>query len=209
MEIPKIVRNFNHRLGSTLGLNPHGEPLYKWVYSEDFFHWMMNVRIEANDVGEVRVSPVLEPVTQPSGLLLMEATYTRRKMCPNMINCWLIAHWNDAGSEAAWRTNYGPKIMWPREGIYTPVNAWTERDKKPTADLTDKVISLVKQIRDEKQLKKLEIAAYETMRSKERQDQRDRTGIIDEAMSGEFGVMPGSHDGSRVIFSEPLTGVTA
>jgi len=210
METPAIVRHLNKRLGDSLGNNYHGQPLYKWIYSEEFFHWMQDIKFEQNtaDPNDIKASPVLVATKQPSGLILMEPSYTRRKVCPDMVDVWMIAHWNDCGSEASWRIKHGSSLLWPRQGVYYPVNAWQERGQLPTEDLTDKVIECVRQVRSEKELKRLEALAQAAMDAKEREESNLRRDIIDECQTLEFGVMPGSRAGNVSIFTEPLQEVT-
>ena len=121
----------NERIGASLGRNPHGEPLYKWVHSEDFWHWMRDIT-------------GYKQVTQPSGLIVMEPIYKRRKMMPHYHDVWIIAHWHEADNEVSWRIKYGADALWPREGYWTPVDAWAEQGQLPTETMTDKFIELVK-----------------------------------------------------------------
>ena len=181
MIIPKQIKKMNERIGASLGRNPHGEPLYKWVHSEDFWHWMRDIT-------------GYESVTMPSGLIVQQPIYKRRKMMPHYHDVWLIAHWHEADNEVSWRIKYGADALWPREGYWTPVDAWAEQGQLPTETKTDKFIELV-QIR--RAMTQADIA-------KEGQDIQDR---IDKHAEDEqdaafgdavpaFGALPGSRSSS-------------
>lgn len=196
MEIPVSVRRLNERLGHALGKNPHDEPLYKWVHSEDFWHWMMDQN-------------GFEEVTQPSGLITMAPTYTRRKMCPQFTDTWIIAHWQPPEPEGMWRRMYGPSVLWPRMGIYTPANAWAERGQLPCDGLTDRFIEIVSRHRA-KTRADIRQEGEDIVEYEEREASRLRKDIIDDAMTAHLAI-PGSRAGSvsfpmpGVDYSVPLT----
>ncbi len=189
MEIPKSVKKLNERIGACLGRNPAGEPLYKWVYSEDYFHWMRDIT-------------GYQEVKQPGGFITMEPIYKRRKMVPHMEDTWMIAHWHEADPEYAWRIKYGSDALWPREGYWTPVNAWAERGQLPDDSLTDKIIELVSKYRA---ISGQEIydEAEQAVDAQERAEDNLRKDIIDDACTA-FGAIPGSRSGST---SFPKPGV--
>jgi hypothetical protein len=230
MEIPKSVQKLNERIGACLGRNPQGEPLYKWVYSEDYFHWMRDITgyqevFHAFDPEQDRLhlaadnlalakyhkaydewdadseAPMPEkPTLQRKGFITMEPVYKRRKMMPQYEDTWLIAHWHEADPEHAWRIKYGSDALWPREGYWTPVNAWQERGQLPDDSLTDKIIELVskyrvisgQQIYDE---------AESAVNAQERDLDNLRKDILDDACTA-FGATPGSRSGG-VSFPQP------
>jgi len=230
MEIPKSIQRMNDRIGASLGRNPHGEPLYKWVHSEDFWHWMRDISgydevfhpfdpvedkqtVAAHEVAmaEYRAAelawdydrdengPVC-PVLKRNGIVTMEPIYKRRKMMPHYTDVWLIAHWHESESEANWRIKYGADALWPREGYWTPVNAWAEQGQLPTETMTDKFIELVK----------IRRAMTSADLAKEGQDIQDRIDRHREAVQDDiiadavpaFGAIPGSRD-CGVSFPKP------
>lgn len=188
METPEVIA-LNKRLGDLLGRNPHNEPLYRWLYSETFMHWM-------KDIGGYK------EVIQPSGIITMEPIYIERKMCPSLIKTWVIGHWHDAGSESEWLALYGTKGLWPRKGYYTPTNAWGERGQLPTHGLTDKLIEIVRMQRA-KTAADIRAEGLRLVESEEKADRNERADIIGDAMTP-FMSVPGVR-GGHVSF--PMPGV--
>ena len=80
----------------------------------------------------------------PSGLIVQQPIYKRRKMMPHYNDVWLIAHGHEADNEVSWRIKYGADALWPREGYWTPVDAWAEQGQPPVETMTDRFIELVK-----------------------------------------------------------------
>lgn len=188
------TEQLNEFLGTRLGRNPYGEPVYKWVHSDSFMHFMK----DANGLAEVKL---------PSGLIVMEPTYTERKARPDLIDTWLIAHWHAPEPQSVWLAKYGTRALWPRRGYYTPVDAWEDRGKPPTLAHTERVVDLVRRIRamsDTAAAMRDEAAKTEAEIDRdERSVDSLRSDIIDDACTA-FGALPGSRSGGVSI---PMPGV--
>jgi hypothetical protein len=189
MEIPKIVTKLNDRLGRSLGRNPHGEPLYKWVYADDWFHWMRDI----SGYKEVR---------KLSGVISMEPIYKQRRMCPTLHDVWVVAHWHAPESELSWRIKYGSDALWSGQGYWSPVNAWSEIGQLPTDSLTDRFIEIVSKRRAMTAQEVYDEGVREVDAIERSQDNL-RADIIDDACTA-FGAIPGSRAGG---VSFPLPGV--
>lgn len=131
----------NNRLGNALGRNPHGEPLYKWIWVNDWEHFMRDIS-------------GFKPTAQPSGLIVMEPQYVKRRMIPDLDgdnkhlkDRWHIGHWHDCGDEATWRSLFGTAALWSRFGVYTQTDIWSPQGQLPTETITDDLILRVKQFR--------------------------------------------------------------
>lgn len=126
------LSELNKILGDRLGRNPKGEPYYKWINSNDFFHLMRKL----DDFEEAR---------SESGLLvLIQPKYVERKMCPDLDNIWMIAHWHPGMSKWEWETKYGGDLLWPRDGYYAPTNIVLGPGEQPSHSTTEQVVYLVK-----------------------------------------------------------------
>lgn len=203
MEIPKPVQKLNERIGDCLGRNPHGDPLYRWIHSEGYFHWMRDISGYEERLVKVKGGAWVKfKGKRYKGFISMEPVYRERKMMPHFEDVWLIQHWHEAESEASWRIKYGSDALWPRMGYWTPVNAWAERGQLPTESLTDKIIEIVR--------KRRAMTAQEIYREGERELEaidrhvdNTRAAIIDDACTA-FGAIPGSRSGGVSI---PMPGV--
>lgn len=219
MEIPLSVKRLNDRLGRSLGKNPHDEPLYKWVHSEDFWHWMM----DHNGYKEVFTPVKGGPRVHVDGALIgkrpgrkyarkgvfaMEPTYTKRKMCPQFTDTWVMAKWQRPPLEGVWRTMYGSLVMWPRTGMYTIANAWCERGQLPCDGLTDRFIEIVSRYRA-KTAADIRKEGEDADEYEDKEASRLRKDIIEDAMTAHLAI-PGSRAGSvsfpmpRVDYAAPL-----
>lgn len=228
-EIPKKVRELNERLAQSLGRNPHGEPIYKWVYSETFMHWMRDIsgykevfhpldpdedhrillehevameqyRAAISAWDDAGEDPPVQPVLNRKGFVTMDPEYIERKMCPQFKDVWLVAHWHPPQPEHIWYKLYGSDAIWPRKGFYNQTNAWAEIGQLPTDSLTDKFIEIVR-----RQQSMTAQAQYEEAARKfdaiDRDADRQREDMIDDACTA-FGNLPGTRSGG-VSFPQP------
>lgn len=120
----------NEDLGRRLGRNPLGQPLYAWMHSERFTHLM---KVE----GETEV-------VERNGLFLVEPVYRHRKMCPELEDTWILAHWHEPISQFAWEQQYGSSLLWPREGYYSPTNILLSPGEAPTQTSNDQSVYLIR-----------------------------------------------------------------
>lgn len=136
MNIEKLLRRMNIRLGAELGTTIDNQPTYKWIFSEDpvLMHPMRlpnEFDYRANEFGIVEVIPL----------------YTLRKMCLAAVNQWVLCHWLPSPSEDEWRRIFGYSLEWPKGGQYYPTNVYLDPGEAPNAILTQTVIDCVKETR--------------------------------------------------------------
>jgi hypothetical protein len=156
--------------------------------------------LQWEDAGNDNAPLPVKPELVRKGIVTMEPIYKRRKMMPQYTDTWLIAHWHEAEPEYAWRIKYGSDALWPRDGYWTPVNAWAERGQLPTETLTDKIIELVSKYRVISGRQIYE-EAERAVEYQERAQDNLRKDIIEDACTA-FGAIPGSRAGG-VSFPKP------
>lgn len=132
----KAINRLNDLLGSDLGRNPFGEPLYVWRFSDDWLHqYLSQTDFTWND----------KPVEGSSAMLAVcEPVVKERKMCPTLQNQWVLAKWCDAGPEDAWRKQFGNKLPWPRRGYHAPTNVHLDPGEFPDVAVTLEVIGKIR-----------------------------------------------------------------
>lgn len=129
------LEKLNRRLGEALGVNPHGEPLYRWFDTNTWEHWMKKL----DATREART---------PSGLIVMEPVYVTRLMCPALPDRHIIGHWHDPGPEFTWRQTHGTDQLWPARGYYVQTNFWTpEIGQEPTWSDSERFIQMARRHR--------------------------------------------------------------
>lgn len=133
MELSKRVVILDDLLGSDLGRNVFGEPLYKWQYSETFLHHYLS-ETEWEDAFI-------------NGLWVRQRKVMERKMCPSLNDQWLVAMWSDAGSQDSWNDAFGDRLPWPRRGYYAPTNVALNPSELPDLSVTQEIIGLIRRQR--------------------------------------------------------------
>lgn len=129
------IERFNKRLGEAIGLNPHGEPHYKWFDTNVWEHWM-------KIIGEMRQE------VSPAGLIVMQPVYRKRLMCPALPDRWIIGHWHEPEPEYLWRQKYGTDQLWPARGYYVQTNFWCPNiGQEPTYTDNERFIMLARRHR--------------------------------------------------------------
>lgn len=186
--LPREVKKENRRLALALGMNPHDEPLYKWIWANTWLHLMRDISGH-------------EPKAQESGLIVMCPIYIARTMIPNISDPksphrdrWAIGHWHTCGPEAFWRVNFGSDVMWSNKGFYTPTDIFSQQGQTPDSKVTDDLIVRVKQFRAMTLADTREhFAAQATQIEKDKSNLRK--DMIGDALTA-FGNIPGSRSGS-------------
>lgn len=130
------IDKLNQRLGEALGVNPHGEPHYKWFDTKTWEHWMRDIfdwKLERDP---------------KSGLFVRQPVYKKRLMCPALPDRFIIGHWHEPESEFAWSQTHGRDQLWPAKGYYVQTNFWTpEIGQEPTYSDNERFIMLARRHR--------------------------------------------------------------
>jgi hypothetical protein len=168
----------NNDLASRLGCSPLGfAGLYRWMHSENWFHLMKTDKTEV----------------VPRGLLFaVEPVYIHRKMV-ELEDTWLLAHWHDSMSERQWVAEHGTKLLWPREGYYSPTNIVLSAGEAPTQTSNDQAVYLIRK-QDEKTFADLAGDGERIENLKERRETSKISDRIDDSVSA-FCNIPGSRSG--------------
>jgi hypothetical protein len=175
------IERLNDRLGSDLGRNPFGEPVYRWGYSESMFHDMI-------------VAGEFDMVDTPSGLVVCEPAVERRKLCPTLDHQWVIVKWCDAGSEEAWRAQFGSRLLWPRRGYVVPTNMCLAPGEVPDFTVTVEVIGKVRAERQKSYFDYVNESQSEMERT-ERKDHERLVDMIANECTAFGNIKPGSRSG--------------
>lgn len=188
MTLPSELRKMNKRLGRELGTNPHGDPLYKWIWVNDWMHLMRDIKGFA-------------PKALPSGLIVMEPDYIQRRMVPGLDapdspyrDRWHVGHWHDCGDQRIWEETFGTQALWSRFGYYSMTDVWgPPAGTLPTDSVTDGLIIRVKQFRSMSRAEIRDKFAADAEREEKRND-ATRMDMIGDALTA-FGNIPGTRGG--------------
>jgi hypothetical protein len=185
MNIPnwlhREVAVLNQELGRVLGRTADGQPLYKWIHSEDqaLLHpmWTGEFDYKANE---------------QSGLILPTPIFTLRKMCLTAEDQWVLCHWIDSPPEHEWRQIFGCSMEWPKGGQYYPTNVILDPGAWPERSITQTAIECINLNRN-KTARQVEREATEAMDKRERDDkQRLYEEIREECTT--YDHVPGARD---------------
>lgn len=133
MNLHRRINKLNDLIGRELGRTPFGQPIYRWDYSENLYHWM---RADGYDYE-----------AEPSGLLVARPRYERRRLALHLHDQWVICMWEAPMPEDQWRTEHGYKLEWPKQGEYYPTNVDLDPGMEPNETFTDVFIGCVKEQR--------------------------------------------------------------
>lgn len=188
MNISREIQRMNKRLGDALGMNPHGEPAYKWIWVNTWMHFMQDQN-------------GYEPKATETGLIVMAPKYIPRRMVPGLDDPnsphrdrWHVGHWHDSGDEYAWRQMFGSAALWSRFGHYSMTDIWSQQGQAPNQQTTDDLIVRVKQFRAMTVADARKKFAEEATKQEYDKDNL-RLDIIGDAMTA-FGNDPGKRSGS-------------
>lgn len=141
----KRVDAQNKLLGEELGRTYQGYPRYKWVWSEDQEFYRSKLVVYKDAAGKLdpaykvrepnctrtqQMIPnattrelVPNPHYDPEAPVLarVEPEYTREKLLPKIVNCFVMCRWMDNGGFEEFKARFGDKLEWPGEGSYFPV----------------------------------------------------------------------------------------
>ncbi len=129
----RSIAVLNNLLGAELGFNFLSEPIYRWKWSENWFHTYLSTE--------------MEPVTKPSGLVVYERKAKTRRMCLQQHEQWVLAKWCPPHSESDWAARFGDKLPYPSRGYLAPTNVVLEPGVLPDTAVTLQVIGLIRKER--------------------------------------------------------------
>ncbi len=158
----------DQKLGDLLGRNPLNEPLYRWFYSESWFHLM--------NMGHTR-----------------GARLEQRKMV-SLNDVWLLGHWHPPLSRSAWELQYGLKLLYPSNGYYSPTNLTLVEGDFPSMNATDEFIQAIRRNQAKSFADHLADGERIIARREHAAESR-REDIIDDACTA-FGNDPGKRNGN-------------
>ena len=189
----------NHRFGEAVGFNPHGQPNFKWVRTEQMVRYV--------DYSHGR------PVQHESGLFLFSKQYVPRPWAERYGKCWILAKWRHY-SESEWFTATKGALPFPAMGDWEPVEnirlgpEYKEHEPDPNEESTTDAITAIKMHRERLAANSdLNVVQQQLMQEADDEHrkvvaaQKNRIGDELEDLTPAFGKLPGSHDGSTEFMS--------
>lgn len=122
MRTNKRIERLNDLLGSELGRNPYGEPIFRWQYSEDLF-WPTKKSTEYKKVGSLWV-----PVA-----VMVKTRMTKR------LRQWVLTLWVPPEDLPQWE-NLFPGAPYPARGFHITTNADIPEGDEPNLQDTERLI---------------------------------------------------------------------
>lgn len=169
-----------------------GHPPFEWKWSEDLFITMAD--IEEDESGAKKFKYAMK--AQPSGLIEMVRTHTRKLMCPSLPDRWVLCRkvMPDADDDR-WGMTFGMDPDQIRNGMWVPCTnnrgqvVATERDMHPTIDNNNYVIECIRVERENANVD------YETQfnenDAKAKRELKERLSLKYRDMAPAFGGIPG------------------
>lgn len=144
MATTREIKRFNDLLGSELGRNPYGEPVYRWENSEH----VLRRKVVCNGLKPAERwvdRPVLDERGEPTGktLAVREQIVAAEKAWPWLDHQWVVTKWCFTPYEE-WNAAFGTLLDWPERGYYHPTNAELEAGQSPTVAITQEFIGLMR-----------------------------------------------------------------
>jgi hypothetical protein len=165
---PSILTKLDEKLADMLGRSPNGRPLYRWFYSDSWFHIM--------NLDECRGGRLEE-----------------RKMVL-LDDVWILGHWHEPLTRSQWEAMHGLKLLWSENGLYTPTNITLREGEFPTMDTTDQIIAVIRKHRT-KTFDDFYQDGERIIERREKAAEARRSDIIDDACTA-FGNDPGTRNGN-------------
>jgi hypothetical protein len=131
MKSDPFVNTLNSLLQSALGTNPHGEALFKWIWSRD-----LDYKASESAGWQQTASGLFTPTS--------ESTITVRMIDDD---CWTLCQWLAPPSRAEWDAQLKGLIPYPQAGRYRPTDCVLPVRQKPTERITQYVIGSVRRNR--------------------------------------------------------------
>lgn len=179
MQTTELAR-LNRILGDSLGLNVHGDPIYKWIWSRDLTFPLRSK----------------EKTVERNGIFVFEASYEWEPQVG--VDCWLLAKWiSPADSYDTWLSQFGSEVPFPAKGMYYTTDVMLKAGLEPNEAITYDSVGKVRTFRHLTLSQILEAQEAKMQRSEQRSDARIADFVADKATA--FGNVPGKR-GGRVSF---------
>ena len=193
------LARLNHRFGEAVGFNPHGQPMFKWVRTEEMVRWV--------DYSNGR------PVRHESGLLLLQKQFVPRPWAERYGKCWILAKWRHYTPDE-WYAATKNALPYPMGGDWEPVEnvrlgpEYKEHEPDPDDRATDDAIAAIKSHRQRMEVNHdpntvarqlIDDADSEHRRTVE--SLTDRIGNELDDLTPAFGKTPGSHGDATEFMS--------
>lgn len=175
MQTNELAR-LNRILGDSLGRNPQGDPIYKWIWSRDLTFPMRSGT----------------KTTTQGGLVIFDHDYTMEPQVSD--ECWLLAKWCAPCSPSEWLGTFGGEVGFPSNGLYYTTDVMLKAGVEPNEAVTYDCIGKVKHLRNLTVSQILEAQKDKMSRSEKRSDDRVADFIADKATA--FGNVPGKRGGA-------------
>lgn len=97
------LKRLNDIFGQKLGRASNGQPLFKWSKTEDLFYLLDESMAASQDM--------FEPIND-----YKKITWDKR-----IGSGWVIASWQNPGTESQWKSMFGSALPYPPQGMYFPI----------------------------------------------------------------------------------------
>ena len=199
----------NRLLGSELGTNRYGEPLYTWQFADSLMHPMQKLDpATGHPQYNYRCACGLNMQVHSAActLTVPEPIYVTRRLCPHLHNQWVACIWCDPGSPEEWAKEFGSRWKYPERGYLCPTNACLEPGTEPDAAATWELIGKVKTQR-KKSLAEWARESEDALALKERRDDSRLDAMIGDACTAFGNANPGARMGG-ISFPSKETSAT-
>jgi len=184
MRTNKRIERLNDLLGSELGRNPYGEPIFRWQYSEDLF-WPTKKSTEYKETG---------------ALWLPVAVMTKERMT-NKRHQWLLARWFPPEDLPEWE-NLFPGAPYPARGYYIHTNAAIPEGDEPNIQDTERLIGGLRH-----QMSRRAADVCQSFIDAEVKDEVSREKVIRDAVRDSFTAFLNPKPGARGGDTSAQTGI--
>jgi hypothetical protein len=121
------LKRLNDIFGQELGRTQNGQPLFKWAQTKDLFYLMEHTT----------------EVNAPSGLTEMRDGYRKITWDQRIGSGWVVASWQDPGTETQWKSICKGQIPYPPNGMYFPIPA-SRIPCDPSIEITMDAVAKIK-----------------------------------------------------------------
>jgi hypothetical protein len=187
----------NRLLGSELGTNPFGEPLYSWQFADSLTHQMQKLDPATGRPAYNYRCPCglnMQVHAASCTLTVVEPVYVVRKLCPELHNQYVATIWCDPGKPEQWLKEFGSRMKYPERGYLCPTNACLEPGIEPDPAATWDLIHKVKEQR-KKSIAEWVRESEDALALKERRDESLLDDMISDACTAFGHAKPGTRSG--------------
>lgn len=170
------LARLNRILGDSLGRNPQGDPIYKWIWSRELTFPLRSK----------------EKTVERNGIIVFEPSYEWEPQVAG--DCWLLAKWlMPEGSYDSWLTSFGSEVPFPAHGLYYVTDVMLKPGLEPNEAITYDCIGKVKHLRGLTLSEVVDAQQAKMDRNDKASETRLEDFIADKATA--FGNVPGKRGG--------------